>query len=206
MIRLTVDIKMTMALSNLLPERSLTRITRAVANDETSLIKNHFIDRAQKTNSRWYWGQAAENTQVTHNADSSDITINHVGVRLHLQGGIVRPTGQISRVTGKPISSLLIPTSDSPLRKRGVSLSELGIPQDQITVLKSKKTGRAYLAWIRPAQGKTSRSKPKVFPLGILVKQAKHNPDRTVLPSDEELTSTARNTAIEIITSILTGT
>lgn len=204
MIGLAIQFHASAVLGKMLNTSHLDMITRAAANDLTSLLKGHFIDRAQATNSRWYWGQAAERTEALHGDNASEITIKQKGVRLHYLGGTVKPTGKPSEVTGQPTKSLLIPTADSPLSKRGVTLKELGVPNEQIHVLKSEKTGTTYLAWIRPPQGKTSRSKPKVVPLGILVKQAVHKPDPTVLPTEAAISDTVKTSAVDVIHHLLT--
>lgn len=203
MIRLSIQFHASEVMGKLLTPSLLDVITRSAANDLTALLKNHFIDRAQATNSRWYWGQAAERTEAQHGSNASEITINQKGVRLHYLGGTVKPTGKPSEVTGQPTKSLLIPTADSPLAKRGVTLKELGVPNEQIHVLKSERTGTTYLAWIRPPQGKTSRSKPKVFPLGILVKQAVHKPDPSVLPTETEISDTIKTSAVDVIHQLI---
>lgn len=61
-----------------------------------------------------YWrdvhDSAAAVTVVNGEASyTTTVTLSGVGLRMKLEGGIIRPTGRISSVTGKPIKYLTIP-------------------------------------------------------------------------------------------------
>lgn len=200
MISLDIDVQISRPLAAKLNKDGIKKVTKNAANDLTSLLKNHFIDRAQQTQSRRYWGQAADSTQATHTDSYSQITIAQPGVRLHWRGGMVAPSGKTSEVTGKPIHRLLIPFDDSPMRQRGASLAESGIPQDQIRALKAK-TGTIYLAWITPPAGKGRKA--KVTPLGALVERTYHDADRTVMPTEKDMKDTITNSVIDTIVNLI---
>jgi len=127
------------------------------------------------------------------------VTVSHTGVRLHLLGGTVRATGRISPVTGRPTKSLLVPGPDSPLRKRRITLAEAGIPQEEIMVLYSVKSRMPYLARVQERKRMYKGWKQKITPLGLLLKSVTHDPDRTVLPSDAELTDAVKTSAVDTL-------
>ena len=187
MISLQVNLDMSVALARMVTPEDLQAMTRHAGDDLRDLLKNHFIDRSQQTGSRNYWAGAAEATE------------SHMEVRLHLLGGTVRATGRISPVTGRPTKSLLVPGPDSPLRKRRITLAEAGIPQEEIMVLYSVKSRMPYLARVQERKRMYKGWKQKITPLGLLLKSVTHDPDRTVLPSDQELTDTVKSSAVDTL-------
>ncbi len=88
-------------------------ILYAAAGRVRSLVEEHF--RARK--SRRFWKEAADSVQVEPgNNGTLNVQIFKRGVHLRYAGGTVKPTGQISELTGKPIKSLLIPGPRTPMR------------------------------------------------------------------------------------------
>jgi len=128
----------------------------------------------------------------------ADRSGNRIGAQ-HLLGGTVRATGRISPVTGRPTKSLLVPGPESPLRKRRITLAEAGIPQEEIMVLYSVKSRMPYLARVQERKRMYKGWKQKITPLGLLLKSVTHDPDRTVLPSDQELTDTVKSSAVDTL-------
>lgn len=199
MISLQVHLNMSVALARMVTPEDLQEMTRHAGDDLRDLLKNHFIDRSQQTGSRNYWAGAAEATESHMDGRTARVTVSHTGVRLHLLGGTVRPTGRISPVTGRPTKSLLVPGPDSPLRKRRITLAEAAIPEDEIMVLYSTKSHLPYLARVQERKRMYKGQRQKVTPLGLLLKSVKHDPDRTVLPSDQELTATVKESAVDTL-------
>lgn len=165
---------------------------RAAGNAVRLAMLNNF----QAKGGRRYYGQAAKATEARGlSADGVQVEVGQRGIALHYYGGTVKPTGQPSDVTGKPTKALLIPGKRSPQRVRGVSLAELGIPEERIHLIRSKN-GKAYLVAdtakkVKLAKKGTTRRKGKkkdefIF-LGSLRKSATIQPDPSVLPSAENL-------------------
>lgn len=199
MITLRVNLDMSVALARMVTPEDLREMTRHAGDDLRDALKNHFIDRSQRVGSRNYWAAAAEATESHMEGRTARVTVSHTGVRLHLLGGTVRPTGRISPVTGRPTKSLLVPGPDSPLRKRRITLAEAGIPEEEIMVLYSTKSHLPYLARVQERKRMYKGQKQKVTPLGLLLKSVTHDPDRTVLPSDQELTDTVKTSAVDTL-------
>lgn len=199
MITLQVRMDMSVALARMVTPEDMQEMTRHAGDDLRDLLKNHFVERSQRVGSRNYWAGAAEATESHMEGRTARVTVSHTGVRLHLEGGTVRATGRTSPVTGKPTKSLLVPGPDSPLRKRRITLAEAGIPEDEIMVLYSVKSHLPYLARVQERKRMYKGWKQKVTPLGLLLKSVTHDPDRTVLPSDEQLTDTVKTSAVDTL-------
>lgn len=174
------------------------------------VVKSNFTQLAARSGSRRYWYGADALTQVAGEEEGrAVVVVRQRGVHLHWKGGDVRPTGRLSEVTGKPTKSLLIPFPDSPLRQRGISLAELGVPQESIHVIKSKKGCPILVAGIEKktrlrADGATPRqARTNLIWLGKLVKSAHFEPRPEVLPSENELQRAALTGGIAKIQDIL---
>lgn len=175
-------------------------LRKSGANRVAGSVRQHLLELKAATGSRKWWGKAARSVQVAPEEEDGRavVAINHRGVHLHWKGGDVRPTGRPSEVTGKPTKSLLIPFPDSPLRQRGISLAELGVPQESIHVIKSKKGCPILVAGI---EKKTTRT--NLIWLGKLVKSAHFEPRPEVLPSEEALHAAAVEGARQALSAIL---
>ena len=145
---------------------------KLVAGSAAGELKKVVAANLDKRKGRNYWHEAAKHVETSATQSGSEVSINHRGVRLHLYGGTVRPSGRTSAVTGKPIKKLLIPTDDSPLRKRGVALYELGLARDAV-----HREGSKLIADMGGV--------PVV--LGLLADKAEHKPDPSVLPGASEM-------------------
>ena len=143
-------------------------VNNAAAAQVEQLLKRHFVRKG----GRKYWKDAADAVRVSNEGGQAWVHFDHRGMRLHLYGGTVRPSGRTSAVTGKPIKKLLIPTDDSPLRKRGVALYELGLAREAVH--------REGIKLIADMGGV-----PVV--LGLLADKAEHKPDPSVLPGASEI-------------------
>lgn len=174
-------------------------LRRSGANRVAGSVRQHLLELKAATGSRKWWGKAARSVQVAPEEEEGRavVAINHRGVHLHWKGGTVRPTGRPSEVTGKPTKSLLIPFPDSPLRQRGISLAELGVPQESIHVIKSKKGCPILVAGIE------KKTRTNLIWLGKLVKSAHFEPRPEVLPSEEALHAEAVEGARQALSAIL---
>ncbi len=186
MITLSVDISGNLRLNRITP--------RAVAQEGARGIYNEVIkslgEMGRRSNSRYYWPEAVRTTtEPRMDGDVATISVTKTGVRLHWQGGKVKPTGNLSRVTGRPIRSLLIPFRDSPIRRK--ALSEARYPADEVMVLKSDD-GRPYLAHVKPYKRKVNGKTAKVTPLGYFIKQVTIKAKPEVIPTEATMYSAAR--------------
>ena len=174
-------------------------LRKSGANRVAGSVRQHLLELKAATGSRKWWGKAARSVQVAPEEEDGRavVAIKHRGVRLHWQGGDVRPTGRPSEVTGKPTKSLLIPFPDSPLRQRGISLAELGVPKESIHVIKSKKGCPILVAGIE------KKTRTNLIWLGKLVKSAHFEPRPEVLPSEEALHAEAVEGARQALSAIL---
>lgn len=174
-------------------------LRKSGANRVAGSVRQHLLELKAATGSRKWWGKAARSVQVAPEEEDGRavVAINHRGVHLHWKGGDVRPTGRPSEVTGKPTKSLLIPFPDSPLRQRGISLAELGVPKESIHVIKSKKGCPILVAGIE------KKTRTNLIWLGKLVKSAHFDPRPEVLPSEEALHAEAVEGARQALSAIL---
>lgn len=174
-------------------------LRKSGANRVAGSVRQHLLELKAATGSRKWWGKAARSVQVAPEEEEGRavVAINHRGVHLHWKGGDVRPTGRPSAVTGKPTKSLLIPFPDSPLRQRGISLAELGVPKESIHVIKSKKGCPILVAGIE------KKTRTNLIWLGKLVKSAHFEPRPEVLPSEEALHTEAVEGARQALRAIL---
>lgn len=173
-----------------LPSLSPTQVT-AIAKDASiaiaTEIRKNFTRLGRASHSRYYWHEAADSVVLPGNQHDgiAEIKITQIGVRLHWRGGAVRPTGRVSEVTGKPTSSLLIPFSDSPLRKRRATLAEMGYDPEKVHVIK-RRGGAPVLVYAAEKKRRTD-----LVYLGVLVKQATFHARPDVLPDDATLQAAA---------------
>lgn len=174
-------------------------LRRSGANRVAGGVRQHLLELKAATGSRKWWGKDARSVEVAPEEEEGRavVAINHRGVRLHWKGGDVRPTGRPSEVTGKPTKSLLIPFPDSPLRKRGISLAELGVPKESMHVIKSKKGCPILVA------GVEKKRRTNLIWLGKLVKSVHFEPRPEVLPSEEALHAAAVEGARQALRAIL---
>lgn len=154
-------------------------------------------EMGRKTQSREFWPEAAQSvTPPATDGDNAVVTVKKKGVRLHWLGGTIRPTGAVSRVTGRPIKSLLIPFEDSPIKRR--SLAETGYDESEVMVLKSEG-GRAYLAHVKRYKRKVNGKTAKVTPLGIFLKSATIQAKPDVMPREETLMTSVRSAIVQYL-------
>ena len=71
--------------------------------------------------------------------------------------------------------------------------------REEIMVLYSVKSRMPYLARVQERKRMYKGWKQKITPLGLLLKSVTHDPDRTVLPSDQELTDTVKSSAVDTL-------
>lgn len=179
-------------------------------------LRNEVRENFRTLGGRRFWQDAARQTArgpVT--ADGASVEVYWVGVALHYRGGTVKATGRRSDVTGKATKSLLIPSRYSPLRQRRVSLSALGIPRENIHVIKSKN-GKAYLVadtaraakakaagtQLKGKKGKKVKGRDRLVFLGSLRKSATIRANSRVMPTPASMMAAAKEAAINRLAAL----
>lgn len=202
MIRISAKLQTVIVPTTGLGQADLAEISRSAALGVRQQVVDHFMGMKEATKSRYWWHGAIKSIgQPEVEGCTATISIGQKGVRLQWLGGTVLPSGRTSRVTGRPIQSLLVPFSDSPLRRK--SLDELGIPDDEIVVLPSQ-TGKApVMYWVheRKRKGKDGL-KHKIVPLACLLRSATIKPKPQVMPTDAEMTDAARSAVVSYTRAI----
>lgn len=156
-------------------------ILYSAAGRVRSLVEDHFDGLP----SRRFWKEAADSVQVEPGSNGTvNINIYKRGVHLRYAGGTVKPSGQISELTGRPIRSLLIPGPRTAMRTQGLDLYDVVKDPRRVHTIKNH-AGRVYLVEDAEQEGQKMRY------LGRLVKQTTHSPDPTVLPSEQDMQEAA---------------
>lgn len=174
-----------------LGDAALGLIAKEAARGVATELRLNFKRLGRAVGSRHFWHSAADAVAEPPTAEgrTATVLVRKRGVRLHWQGGEVKPTGQQSEVTGRPTKALLIPFADSPMRKRGQTLAEAlhrdGLTADDVHVIKSKGGCPILMA------AKQLKRKTNLIWLGKLVKRAKFNPRPEVIPTAEQLAAAA---------------
>jgi len=123
-----------------------------------------------------FYGRAADAVVGSAQQDGAEISIAHEGLRLRWLGGRVFPSGRTSLVTGKPIRKLAIPLSGSPAEGKAV-----GEFRDLTLVVTRRK--KAFLA--------QRKSRGALTFLFVLKEMTKHDPDPSVMPTDDAYRTSA---------------
>lgn len=178
----------------------------AAARGVQLVVAKNFDRLNERSSNSSFWGKAADSVGVEPMAGAEGaqrgmaaVVVRKRGVRLHWLGGDVRATGQRSEVTGKPTKALLIPFEDSPLRKQQKTLAEMGYPEEQIHVIKSKGGCPLLVAEDR------KKKRTNLVWLGKLVRQAHFEPRPEVMPSEEAMHAAAVENVKDYIETIKNG-
>ncbi len=164
-------------------------------------VRQHIAKTKQSPNTGW-WARVA--ASVTHTADfgSAVVSVPERGAALRYYGGTVK------QKTGGPL--LTIPTKDVPVQN-GTRLAarDMGL----LAFLPSRKGGNPKVAGVLvDAAERTSKTGkkykvPLLRPAGrvryILMTETTHNPDPSVLPTDQQIAEAARDAALDYVAAEL---
>lgn len=163
--------------------KPLTNEQKQVVNDAAAGNLMQVVRRHLRGNGgRSFWEEAASSLRTASRDGKATLDITKRGVALRFFGGVVKPAGNISEMTGKPTKSLLIPSRE--LRQDGGDLYDNVRDPRRVHVIKNK-AGRVYL--VEDGEGGE-----KMRLLGRLVKSTTHKPNPRVLPTREEMRQAAR--------------
>lgn len=160
------------------------------------LVRTHIATTKKSPNTGW-WSRVA--ASVTHTADfgSAVVSIPERGAALRYYGGTVR------QKSGGPL--LTIPTDDVPV-SYGTRLAarDMGV----LAFLPSKSGKKGVVGVLVDAAERKSKSGktykvPLLRPAGrvryILMSEVTHQPDPSVLPTDQQIAEAARDAALDFI-------
>jgi hypothetical protein len=147
-----------------------------VGASASELVKEHLAARGRAkhrgTSTLSFYQRASDATISESNAKEAVVTIDHFGLALRRYGGLVRPTGNPSKITGRPITTLAIPIEGTEGERKALRRFK------DIFFVLSKK-------------GKSLLVSKQYGPVFVLVKGATHLPDESVLPSRDSIVKQA---------------
>lgn len=189
MLKLTFTVKNIRRLSDITPQQR-AEVLHSAAGHVRGTLEEHF----RKLPGRKFWTDAADSvnvraqTSVRGKAKARVEVLKH-GVALRFFGGVVKPRGNISELTGRPTKSLLIPGKE--LRANGGELIDVVKNPKKLHVIKTK-AGKVLL--VEDIPGKKGKE-AEVRIHGQLVKRTVHKPNPRVLPTVEQMQAAARTGA-----------
>lgn len=132
-----------------------------------------------------YWSRVRGSIQSSHDGDSATVAISGPGLRMKWEGGVIRPSGRTSTVTGKPIRFLSIPVDAQAHGKLpamfGDRLYSRGFAGG--TGAREGDTRGGMGLWLRTGD-QSSDSDPLLF---WLVKKVTVTADKNILPPAERI-------------------
>lgn len=189
MLKLTFTVKNIRRLADIAPQQR-AEVLHSAAGHVRGTLEEHF----RKLPGRKFWSDAAESVNVSPKASAGGKAMARVevlkrGVALRFFGGVVKPRGNISELTGKPTKSILIPGKE--LRANGGELIDVVKNPKRLHVIKTK-AGKVLL--VEDIPGKKGKE-AEVRIHGQLVKRTVHKPNPRVLPTVEQMQAAARTGA-----------
>lgn len=154
-------------------------------------VRTHFVKLSRNRHRQGqridFYLQASDSVIRETHGDEALIKIPHTGIAQRYYGGIIRPSGRPSRITGQPIQRLAIGLSGSP--------GEGHVPadfNDLFLIVKKKQgtdKGAAFLA---------RRSETGIQFLFVLLSQVRQSADTSILPTDSELLDAAAEAILDL--------
>lgn len=189
MLKLTFTVKNIRRLADIAPQQRAD-VLHSAAGHVRGTLEEHF----RRLPGRKFWQEAADSVHVSPQASENGtararIEILKRGVSLRFFGGVVKPRGNISELTGRPTKSLLIPGKE--LRANGGDLIDVVKNPKKLHVIKTK-AGKVLLVEDIPGR-KGKEDKIRIH--GQLVKRTVHKPNPRVLPTVEQMQAAARTGA-----------
>lgn len=190
MLKLTFTVKNIRKLADISPQQR-EKVMYSAAGRVRSTVEEHL----RSLGGRRFWSAAADDVHVAPLPSEgltlrSRIEIRKRGVALRYFGGVVKPRGNISELTGRPTKSLLIPGKE--LRANGGELIDVVKNPKKLHVIKTK-AGKVLLVEDIPGKKKGEKDSMRIH--GQLVKRAVHKPNPRVLPTRETMAAAARSAA-----------
>lgn len=173
--------------SSVSPESCATVAAEAGADT----VRTHFVklSRArhrpgQRIN---FYLQAADSVIRETHGDEALIKIPHTGIAQRYYGGIIKPSGRPSKITGQPITRLAVGLSGTP--GAGHVPADFN---DLFLIVKKKQgndKGAAFLA---------RRQENGIQFLFVLLTQVRQSADTTILPPNSELLDAAAQAILDL--------
>ncbi len=189
MLKLTFTVKNIRKLADIAPQQRAD-VLHSAAGHVRGTLEEHF----RRLPGRKFWQEAADSVHVSPQASEGStararIEILKRGVSLRFFGGVVKPRGNISELTGRPTKSLLLPGKE--LRANGGDLIDVVKNPKKLHVIKTK-AGKVLL--VEDIPGKKGKE-DEIRIHGQLVKRTVHKPNPRVLPTVEQMQAAAREGA-----------
>lgn len=143
-----------------------------------------------------FYLQASDSVTREASAGTALIRIPHAGVAQRFYGGVIKPSGRPSKVTGKPVRRLAVGIPGTP--GEGHTPADFG--ELFVAVRKgSKKDGDKGGAYLARMAGDA------VQYLFSLLASVKQEPDATVLPPDDRLLDAAAESILDLYDAAMEG-
>lgn len=184
----------TLTAANLPPASPQTqaKAVHSAATSVAQLLAAHF----RALGGRTFWQQAAESIRIRQQGMRAQVSVTQPGVALRRYGGIVLPGRNTSPITGKPTRLLALPadrkTTFSPAASGLLQFIPIaGKPRLKGLLLPGEKAIAARNT-PRHRKGETiTRAAKGASPLFHLVTQTTHQPNPAILPTPEQIHTTA---------------
>lgn len=169
-----------------------------ISYDVAATVRSHLLNLNSRSPNTGYFGLAAQSVETAFNAQFATIIIRKPGIGLRRRGGTVTPGRNISTKTGKPTTSVALPTKHVPIvNQNRTSPGDMPL----LAFVPNRKGGdtTGYLVEGEKRIAKRGKSKGKYIVVAkkdgnmmyVLRKKTEHQEDPSVLPSDEELKAVA---------------
>ena len=189
MLKLTFTVKNIRMLADIAPQQRADVLHSAAGH-----VRGTLEEHIRRLPERKFWQDASASVHVSPQESEGStgrarIEILKRGVSLRFFGGVVKPRGNISELTGRPTKSLLIPGKE--LRANGGELIDVVKNPKKLHVIKTK-AGKVLL--VEDIPGKKGKE-DEIRIHGQLVKRTVHKPNPRVLPTVEQMQAAAREGA-----------
>lgn len=170
----------------------------AIRAEAEATVKSHLLNLNSRSPNTGYYSLAAAGVNSAFDTQFATIIIQQPGIGLRRRGGTVTPGRNISTKTGKPTTSIALPTKHVPIINKNRSR-----PGDMplLAFVPNRKGGdtTGYLVEGEKRIAKRGKSKGQYIVVAkkdgnmmyVLRKKTEHQEDPSVLPSDEELKAVA---------------
>lgn len=187
------DAKVREALAKAADALSPGSCARAAAEAGADVVRDHLLGLSRSRHRAGqrinFYLQAADSViRETSGADAL-IRIPHAGISQRFHGGVIKPSGAPSRVTGRPVTRLAIGLTGTPGAGH--------VPADFAGLFLATKKGagrgdKSQNAFLARRQG------GGIQRLFVLVPEVSQRPDPSVLPGDAEILDAAAEGILDL--------
>lgn len=134
-------------------------------------LQANYVGKANQLGgpSTGYWARVLNSVEGTHDGRAVTVTMKGAGLLMKWQGGVIKPSGRVSSVTGKPIKFLAIPATAAAHGKVPAMFGK------KLYAIRGDRGGVLKLM----SSDKRQASDPVMF---YLSRSATIKPDKNILP------------------------